>query len=487
MFKVFSRSLFSIYLGVLSATILSQAFLVEFGHSLTIENFEGEGAIVCSIPNQVSQVNIGSLASLGSNLTLRCEKTDANTGPKVSTVSGTNFFSHSQDFSARGISEIEWDGNTNPESTNFNGLFPPSGLNLTQDDGNSIILSNVGFDCANGPGGTASNVILSFTLYDIREIVRRANFNYELPCWTVFDPANPQHAKDVTYGYGGAYPEEGVDFIFPFSDFVQSSISKPLSFQSVGAINITVNGITANADLSFTKVSTNGTCANVPDPTTGVACTPTPTVTPTSTPTSTPTNTPTATPTFTSTPTNTPTQSPTNTPTTTPTETPTLTPTATPTNTPPVIEPLCVRVAATQEMLDIGKSLVDSTKSISKIIRDDIRRASKATECRKTVKTNSLLSYVRKTEKDIRGEISSNILQSVQVCGQDCISVSFKGEVQTVKTMLRKYGKVASANAKKVATCAKRIRRPGTANTSTLNKVNSVIRKPINVTCTVCP
>ena len=98
-----------------------------------------------------------------------------------------------------------------------------------------------------------------------------------------------------------------------------------------------------------------GFIMNVPEPSSGVAVTPTPTpsITPTNTPTntSTPTNTPTQTNTSTQTPTNTPTNTvtptntttPTNTPTTTNTPTKTVTPTVTktPTNTPSPTYPAC--------------------------------------------------------------------------------------------------------------------------------------------------
>ena len=473
----------------------------KYSYSLTIEDFEPEGAIVCSTVGQTSQINIASASSLGSNLTLRCEKTSGTSGSKVSTVSGSNYFSHSQDFAATGLSEMEWDGESNSSSTSFNGLFPPNGLNLTQDNGNSIKFSNVGFDCANAPGGAPSNVVLSIILYDVREIARRASFNYQLPCWTIFDSTNPQHVKDASYGYAGIYPNEGVDFTFPFTEFVQSSQSKPLSFSSIGAINITINGITANADLSFTKVSTNGSCPNVPDPVTGVACTPTPTPTPTATntPTVTPTSTPTLTPTSTPTPTNTPTVTPTptptatNTPTTTPTFTstpePTVTPTTTPTNTPLTITNLCTRVSPTAEMLAIGNTLNSSTKAISNIIKADILRASKATKCRRTINIKTLQTYIRTTETAIRREISRNILQSVEVCGTDCVKVSFLNEVDVVRNMLKRYGNAAKTNAKKVASCARSVRRPGTSTSgaTTLNKVTSAINKPVKVDCTICP
>jgi hypothetical protein len=139
-------------------------------------------------------------------------------------------------------------------------------------------------------------------------------------------------------------------------------------------------------------------------------------------------------------------------------------------------------------MLAIGNTLNTSSKAIGNIIRADILRASKATKCRSTVNIKTLRQYIRTTESAIKREISRNILQSVEVCGTDCVKVSFLNEVGIVKDMLKKYGNTAKSNARKVAACAKSIRRPGTASSSsTLNKVTSAINKPVNVNCTICP
>jgi hypothetical protein len=115
-------------------------------------------------------------------------------------------------------------------------------------------------------------------------------------------------------------------------------------------------------------------------------------------------------------------------------------------------------------------------------------RASKTTKCKRTVNTKTLQQYIRTTEAAIKREVSRNILQSVEVCGTDCVKVSFLNEVGIVKDMLKKYGNTAKSTARKVAACAKSVRRPGTASSSsTLNKVTSAINKPVKVDCTVCP
>jgi hypothetical protein len=469
--------------SVCAFCISSIAFIhTKNAFSLTIEDFEATGSIICSTQNVDNFSNITSSGSLGGKLTLRCRKTNPGSGPKVTVTSGSQFFSHSQDFNASGRSEIEWDGDSAAGyPTKYDGL---GSIDLTQDGGDSLKLTSVGFDCANGPGGSAPNVVLSVVVYDSRDVngSRYAYFDYQLPCWTVYDSNNPQHVKDLAYGYGGSYPSNGVSFTFPFSEFTQANPGLPADFTKVGAINMTVSGITSNADLSFTKLGTNGVCPNVPDPITGIACTPTPTPTPTATntPTATPTSTPTLTPTLTPTPTVTPTF--------TSTPEPRVTPTATPTSTPGTVTNLCTRVAPTAEMLAIGNTLNTSSKAIGNIIRADILRASKATKCRSTVNIKTLRQYIRTTESAIKREISRNILQSVEVCGTDCVKVSFLNEVGIVKDMLKKYGNTAKSNARKVAACAKSIRRPGTASSSsTLNKVTSAINKPVNVNCTICP
>lgn len=433
--------------------------------AITIETFEGTVSLVCDQANVIKSMSNPSQGSVGGHLTIRCRKTNTGNGPAVTSRStGFQSYSHSQDRNAKGFSELEWDGNNNPSyPITAQGL--PS-IDLVQDGGSGIRFNNLGFDCAGG----ATNVVMSITVYDARDASGNQSmyFDYQLPCWTTFDPSNPQHVKDVSYGYNGSYPlPDGIPMTFPFSEFKQTNSLLPASINSTGAINITITGNTADADLSFSAITTDGSCSNVPDAN-GIGCTPTPTPTATNTPTATPTQTP------------------------TPTSTPTITPTPQPTPTTDaaiVPTPSCTQVAPTAEMKKIGASLLNSAAYITDVIRSDINRASQTSSCKKHINTKQLTSLMLRKQRLINNEIQKNILRSISVCGDDCVKVSFIDEVKIVKTMLKQYGGLALSNARKVVTCSKNPRQPGSGlstSQTTLGRINNTINKPISVTCKVC-
>jgi hypothetical protein len=488
------KNIFKFFLTI--AIVISSSDAI----ALTIETFEANTRLICDEGDVPKYTMTTSAGSLGGKQTLRCEKTTPGLGSEVTARStGFQLYRHSQESGSAGVTEIEWDGDSiSAPPVNYDGL---ASIDLIQDSGDAIRINNMVYDCA----GVSPNAVMSITIYDARDPNggRRISFNYQLPCWTTFNPGNPQHVKDQLYGYNGSYnPDTGISLVFPFADFTQANPSTPADIRKVGAVNITITGVSNDADISFGTIGTNGSCSNVPDPVTGVACTPTPTSTPTNTPTSTPTNTPTVTPTNTptltptSTPTPTPTNTPTNTPTLTPTptstptatltNTPTVTPTSTVTNTPEAVLS-CTRVAPTAEMKAIGSSLLKSTSTISRIIRADASRAKSAKSCNGKVNPARLLSIVRQTEKNIRDEINSEILKSIEVCGVDCVKVSFLTEVSVVRKMIKNYGAVAASNAKKVVACAKSIRGNGSGpKTSSLSSITSALNRPVNVTCNIC-
>jgi hypothetical protein len=251
--------------------------------------------------------------------------------------------------------------------------------------------------------------------------------------------------QDVRYGYHGSYPApEGVTLTIPFSDFIQSNPATPADITKVGAIQVMIAGNSPAVDLSFSSIGTDGTCPNVPDITTGVACTPTPTPTPT----------------------------------------------VTPTPPPLLVEstPSCVRVPPTAEMKAIGTTLLRSTSTISNIIRADLARATKSTRCKNQVRASEVQASIARYENAIRAEIRKNILRSVSVCGADCIKVSFLDEVTRVKTMIKKYGLVAARHARTVVSCAQDIRNPHgrDPSASTLSKIQTALQQQVKVTCRVC-
>ena len=211
--------------------------------ALTLDNFTAVGKVDCPTEDVWLSSSVGSNGSVGGNLTLRCYKDAGAQKVHISTNSG--FMSHSQDFGVKGRSRIEWDGDSDSMTTNFNGL---SLLDLTQDGGDAFVLHEVGFDCATGSGGAAADLRITMRVYDGRDSGGDTYVESELKL-----PCSP----NVTY------PK---DFEIPFKSFVTADPSVQVSFAKVGALRLSVVGLTDSADLSMGKISTNGKCLTVPPP-----------------------------------------------------------------------------------------------------------------------------------------------------------------------------------------------------------------------------
>lgn len=452
-------------LGVICSVISGLAVLPA-AHALTIDMLNGTGAVVCTSKFALNQTDVPHAGSLGGNLNLVCIKTSATSAAKLTTSVGGGLFTHSDDFGVTGSSFMQWGINA---FTTHTPVLPT--VDLKQDGGTAITISNVGYDCA----GVAPNTHLLLTVYDSRDVNgnRFSQLDYQLPC----------AGNDPVHGYSGSYP---TTLTFPFTDPLWVSVGGGTDFQHTGGITIEVQAINPDADLSFNTVGTNGTCPNVPDPTTGVACTPTPTVTPTRTPTNTPTNTPTVTPT--STPTNTPTVTPTFTPTNTPTNTPTVTPTNTPTVTPtPETINSCSTVPATEEMKTIGSKLLKITKGIDKAIKDDIKRAKAQGKNCKNIPVADINAKKKQLISQVNAAIKANILTSIQICGTDCLSISFDKEVKNIRGFLTSLATTSKNLAKDVVKCSK-LKKKDIKGPTTAQAVSNLVSQTnnINVHCTVC-
>lgn len=448
------------------SSIFSGLISFSTAHALTIDMLTGSGTVTCTAYLTPQHLSIPNSGSVGGTVRMSCIKT-STTGSDLKAQMGSGAYTHSDNFNVAGDSYLQWGTD----------IFSPSVtldlpvVDLKQDGGNAITIKDVGFDC---PGGS-SVVRLILSVYDSRDASGNsfATLDYLLPC----------SVPDAAHGFNGTYP---ATLSFPFSDPLWTMIGAGTDFQHTGAITVQVKAVTPNADLEFKTIGTNGTCPNVPDPVTGVACTPTPTVTPTRTPTNTPTSTPTNTPT--ATPTNTPTVTPTSTPTATPTMTPvpTETPTPTPTPTPDTINS-CTTVPATAEMKDIGVKLTKITKGIDKAIKDDIARAKAQGKNCKNVPLADINGKRKQFIAAVNAAIKANITTSIDVCGSDCLSISFDKEVTTIRGYLNNLATLSTNLAKDVVKCSK-LKPNSSTGPRTSQTVSKLVSqtKNINVHCTVC-
>jgi hypothetical protein len=139
---------------------------------------------------------------------------------------------HSQDVYTKGISTISWDGDTNPNTLNSNGL---GGVDFTQDEADAFRVRVASFDSPEG-----SEAML---------IVRVHSGNGVSQSSQVL-------VNQIT---------SATDIDFPFSGF-NSVQGGGANWKSVGAVELIIDGSQYQAlDLSIQSVGTNGKCALVPD------------------------------------------------------------------------------------------------------------------------------------------------------------------------------------------------------------------------------
>ena len=248
--------------------------------------------------------------------------------------------------------------------------------------------------------------------------------------------------------------------------------------------------VTATATNTITPTHTStatmsATPTNTETPTPLVSVTTTPTATPTATNTFPSDGTPTSTPTPPSGPTETPTPTSSGTPGILSTPTPNASASPTPGS---QSSSNCSRVDPTAEMITIGNTLMSSSKKIAKTMNASIKRAKSQASCKK-LNVPQKEKAQRMLLKEIQDEIKNNILRSIEVCGDECIAVSFEAEVATTRKLLTQMANQSVKLAKQVLACSPKTKRtsPGGKRTDTKLKNELGKSKDIQVHCQVCP
>lgn len=194
----------------------------------------------------ISDVNVrNSDTAIGGTRTLKVDVTQGiHQGLGMNArVSGQTpgLLSHSQDSGVKGITTITWDGDSDPNSLDADGL---GGVDFTEDGGTEIrikVLEDA--DVGNGS-------LVRFTM-------------------VVFDAAGPGGdrfsilTKELTVNIPVGQEEI---LSFPFANFQQGGTAVgPANFENVGAVRLFIDGSqSTGVDLNIGAVLTNGECEHVP-------------------------------------------------------------------------------------------------------------------------------------------------------------------------------------------------------------------------------
>lgn len=117
------------------------------------------------------------------------------------------------------------------------------------------------------------------------------------------------------------------------------------------------------------------------------------------------------------------------------------------------VQPQCVTVQATSEILAFEKRLVKQAKTITKKYNDEDKR-NKRNRCNintkpSTTRVESALETITDAGKDI-------FTKGVSICGTDCVTVSFADQVLALEPVLKVIEKETKTLAKKVQGCYKK-------------------------------
>jgi len=152
------------------------------------------------------------------------------------------------------------------------------------------------------------------------------------------------------------------------------------------------------------------------------------------------------------------------------------------------VPPNCTLVKPTKDMKKIATKLKNAARGIEQRYAEDVKRAKGFTSCQK-VAADKAYSSTKALLAAARREADKRILKSVLVCGSECLTISFAGEVKKVQKSLARAARGAKAYAKKVVDCSAVVRRdPGDKGQRTdsgldqiLNDTNKIVSK-----CKVC-
>ncbi len=212
--------------------------------AITIDSFDGVAAIGAQVSSSQS---IGSTSTriLGDSRVLRAEGITGLPGLQVRLQTAGGLLTHSQEVTMTGRTSVTWDGDALP-TLNTLGL---RSLNLTEDGATAFRLGIVSFDF---PGNQP--ILISVKIYDVSDATgARAS-----EVTAILDRKIEAILKP-----DGSFATTAFDI--PFSAFTKAvGATAAARMSNVGAITLTIDGMTPDHDIAIDFIGTNGVCALVP-------------------------------------------------------------------------------------------------------------------------------------------------------------------------------------------------------------------------------
>lgn len=103
------------------------------------------------------------------------------------------------------------------------------------------------------------------------------------------------------------------------------------------------------------------------------------------------------------------------------------------------------------------KKIASQIKKASDVIRKryvaDVKRARSIASCKSLLNEGASVR-IKELLDQASSHVKNQILRSVQVCGDDCLTVSFEREVNNIRSLLSKASKESKILARKVVMCS---------------------------------
>lgn len=140
-------------------------------------------------------------------------------------------------------------------------------------------------------------------------------------------------------------------------------------------------------------------------------------------------------------------------------------------------------------MKKIAQDVKKANNQIRNRFEADLKRAGSYKSCASVAKDKSIKA-TKRLLADIGSMTDKRIIKSVQVCGTDCLTVSFARDVADIRALLTKASADVQKYAKKVVTCAKSTK-PSTGGKNgprTDDALSQIVKDTKNIVthCTVC-
>lgn len=140
-------------------------------------------------------------------------------------------------------------------------------------------------------------------------------------------------------------------------------------------------------------------------------------------------------------------------------------------------------------MRKIAKQVRQASNGIRARLLGDVRRAKDAVACGSLSGAKSYKPILALL-KEANARVKKNVVKAVLVCDGKCLTVSFAGEVKSIRKVLSKAAGRAQKYARKVVECGANVRQSGnsTSGPRTEDALNQIVKQTNKIVshCKVC-